>query len=75
MSDAMVQQLNEQGVILDDVERKVDTAKENAEKAKEEIKQADEMSRSNKKKLFCFIAIIVIAILVITSVLLALILG
>ena len=73
MSDAMVQQLNKQGAILDDVETKVDTAKENAEKAKEEIKQADEMSRSNRKRLCCFIAIIVIAIAVITSILLALI--
>ena len=73
MSDAMVQQLNEQGAILDDVETKVDTAKENAEKAKKEIKEADEMSRSNRKKLICFIAIIFIAIAVITSILLALI--
>ena len=75
MSDAMVQQLNEQGAILDEVETKVDTAKENPEKAKEEIKQADEMSRSNRKRLFCFIAINFIVVVLITSILLSLILG
>ena len=71
----MAKQINEQGAILDDIETKVETTKENAEKAKEEIKQADEMSRSNRKKWFCLIAIIVIGVAVITSILLALFLG
>ena len=71
----MAKQLNEQGAIFDDIEAKVETTKENAEKAKDEIKQADEMSRGNRKKLFCFIAIIVIAVAVISSILLALFLG
>ena len=71
----MAKQINEQGAILDDIEAKVETTKENAEKAKEEIKQADEMSRSNRKRLFCLIAIVVIGVAVITSILLALFLG
>ena len=71
----MAKQINEQGAILDDIETKVETTKENAEKAKEEIKQADEMSRSNRKRLFCLIAIVVIGVAVITSILLALFLG
>ena len=75
ISDEMAKQLNEQGAILDDIEAKVETTKENTEKAKDEIKQADEMSRGNRKKLFCFIAIIVIAVAVISSILLALFLG
>ena len=71
----MAKQINEQGAILDDIETKVETTKENTEKAKEEIKQADEMSRSNRKRLFCLIAIVVIGVAVITSILLALFLG
>ena len=45
MSDAMAKQLDEQGAILDDIEANVITAEDNAAKAKEEIKKADEMSR------------------------------
>ena len=71
----MAKQIEDQGPILDDIEVKVDKTKENAEKAKDEIKEADEMSRSNKTKLFCIIAIIVIGIAVIFSILLALFLG
>ena len=72
MSDAMVKQLNDQGVILDDAEAKVIESEENAKKAKEEINKADQLSRSSKKKFYCFIAIIVLAVLTITSILLAL---
>ena len=75
MSDAMVKQLNDQGVILDDAEAKVKESEENAKKAKEEINKADQLSRSNKKKFYCFVAIIVLAILTITAILLALLLN
>jgi DNA repair exonuclease SbcCD ATPase subunit len=74
ISDAMVKQLNDQGVILDDAEAKVIESEENAKKANEEIKKADELSRSNKKKFYCLVAIIVLAIITITAILLALIL-
>ena len=75
ISDAMVKQLNDQGVILDDAEAKVKESEENAKKAKEEINKADQLSRSNKKKFYCFVAIIVLAILTITAILLALLLN
>ena len=74
MSDKMVQQLNDQGAILDDVEGKVITAEDNAKKAKQEITKANELSKGNKKKMLCFIAIIVVAILGITAILLSLLL-
>lgn len=72
ISDKMVQQLNDQGAILDDVEGKVITAEDNAKKAKQEITKANELSKGNKKKMLCFIAIIVVAILGITAILLSL---
>jgi hypothetical protein len=75
ISDAMVKQLNDQGVILDDAENKVIESEENAKKAREEINKADQLSRSNKKKFYCFVAIIVLAILTITAILLALLLN
>ena len=74
MSDAMVKQLNDQGVILDDAENKVIESEENAKKAREEINKADQLSRSNNKKFYCLVAIIVLAIITITAILLSLIL-
>ena len=74
MSDAMAKQLDEQGAILDDIEANVITAEDNAVKAKEEIKKADEMSRGNRKKYICLIIIILVAIGAITAILLSLIL-
>ena len=74
MSDTMVKQLDEQGAILDDIEANVNVAEDNAVKAKEEIKKADEMSRGNRKKYICLIIIILVAIGAITAILLSLIL-
>lgn len=74
MSDAMAKQLDEQGAILDDIEANVITAEDNAVKAKEEIKKADEMSRGNRKKYICLIIIVLVAIGAITAILLSLIL-
>lgn len=75
ISDSMAKQLNEQGAILDDVEQNVETAKDNAVKAKEEITKADEMSRGNNKRMYCFIAIIAIVILAISAIILSLVFG
>ena len=75
MSDSMAKQLDEQGAILDDIEANVITAEDNAVKAKEEIKKADEMSRGNNKRMYCFIAIIAIVILAITAIILSLVFG
>lgn len=74
ISDSMAKQLNEQGAILDDVEQNVETAKDNAIKAKEEITKADEMSRGNRKKMLCLILIIILAVGVISAILLSLML-
>ena len=74
ISDSMAKQLNEQGAILDDVEQNVETAKDNAVKAKEEITKADEMSRGNRKKMLCLILIIILAVGVISAILLSLML-
>ena len=49
-------------------------AEENAKKANEEITKANEMSKSNRKRMICFIVIIVVAVLGITGILLSLIL-
>ena len=69
----MAKQLDEQGAILDDVEANVITAEDNAKKAKEEIKQADESSKGNRKKMICFIVIIFVFVLAISAILLSLI--
>ena len=74
ISDSMAKQLNEQGAILDDVEQNVETAKDNAVKAKEEITKTDEMSRGNRKKMLCLILIIILAVGVISAILLSLML-
>lgn len=74
ISDSMAKQLNEQGAILDDVEQNVETTKDNAVKAKEEITKADEMSRGNRKKMLCLILIIILAVGVISAILLSLML-
>ena len=75
MTDSMVKQINDQGAILEEVEANVITTEENAKKAKEEITKANELSKGNRKKMCCFIAIIMIAVLAITAILLSLILG
>ena len=75
ITDDMANQLNQQGAILDDVEANVINAEQNAKKAKEEITKADQLSRGNRKKLICLIIIVFIAIIGITSILLALIFG
>ena len=75
MSATMVNKVHEQGAILDNVEANVIQSEENAKKAKQEIKKADEMSRGNSKRMYCYIAIIAIVILAISAILLSLIFG
>ena len=75
MTDTMVNKVNEQGAILDTIEGNVVQSEDNAKKAKQEIKKADEMSKGNNKRMYCFIAIIAIAILAITAIILSLIFG
>lgn len=75
ISDSMVNKVNEQGAILDNIETNVIASEDNAKKAKEEIKKADEMSKGNSKKLYCYITIIAVAILAIAAILLSVILN
>ena len=75
MTDTMVNKVNEQGAILDNIESNVIESEDNAKKAKQEIKKADEMSKGNNKRMYCFIAIIAIAILAITAIILSVIFG
>jgi t-SNARE complex subunit (syntaxin) len=71
----MAIKVNEQGEQLNSIENNVENALINAEKANEEIKQADKMSAKNKKKMWCFICIITISILAISAIILSLIFG
>ena len=74
ISDTMAKQLDEQGAILDEVETNVITAEDNAKKAKNEIKKAEETSRGNRKKMICYIVIILVFLLATTAITLSLIL-
>ena len=58
----MAQMLNDQGAILDDVEANVQETKQNTEKAKKEIIEADKISQGNRKRLFCLLFIIFVAV-------------
>ena len=51
----MVLDLKRQEEILDIVEKNVIEAEDNAKKAKEEIRKADEAKKANRKKLRCII--------------------
>ena len=73
VSDAMVKKLDEQGAILEVVEGNVIKAEDNAKKAKQEITEANEMSKGNRKKMICLITIVIVAILAIGAIILSLI--
>lgn len=63
MTDKMAMDLKEQGAILNDIENKVSETEDNAKKSKEEIMQADKMSKSNRKRVIFFIIIITVALI------------
>lgn len=73
ISDTMAKQLDEQGAILDEVEAKVNIAEDNAIKAKEEIKKANETSKGNRKNMICIIVIVCVFILLISAIIISLI--
>ena len=72
-TDQMALDVEKQGAQLDEIEANVIKSNENAEKAKEEIVKADEISRGNRKKMCCLILIIFLAIGDITAILLSII--
>ena len=62
LTDLMAQNVNEQGLMLDEVEKNVNNAEQNAEKAKHEITEADKLSKGNTKCINLLIIGIVVAI-------------
>jgi t-SNARE complex subunit (syntaxin) len=70
----MSQKLNEQGEMLDNVEAHVNKAEDNVEKAGKEINKANELSKSNNKRLCCIMILITAAIGVVLAVVLSLVL-
>ena len=61
-TDKMAQDVHQQGAILNQVEIKTEEAENNAKKGHQEIQKADEISRGNRKRLFCLLFIILIAL-------------
>jgi t-SNARE complex subunit (syntaxin) len=61
-TDKMAQDVHQQGAILNQVEIKTEEAENNAKKGHQEIQKADEISRGNRKRLFCLLAIVFIAV-------------
>ena len=74
MTDKMAKDLDQQGAILDDIEANVNQTKENTEKAKKEITEAEKISTGNRKKFWCLLCIIFFAVGGVTAILLSLIL-
>ena len=70
----MSQKLNEQGEMLDNVEAHVIKAEDNVEKAGKEINKANELSKSNNKRLCCIMILITVSIGVVLAVVLSLVL-
>lgn len=58
ITDKMALDVNQQGAILDDIEGKVIESEENANKAKQEIEEANKISKSNRKCVIFYIIII-----------------
>lgn len=73
-TDIMAQKLNEQGEMLDNVEAHVIKAEDNVEKANKEINKANELSKSNNKRLCCIMILITVSIGVVLAVVLSLVL-
>jgi t-SNARE complex subunit (syntaxin) len=71
----MALKVNEQGEQLNNIENHVEIALDNAQKAHKEIKEADKMSAKNKKRMWCFICIVTVAILAISAIIISLIFG
>ena len=60
--------------VLEEIEANVIESKNNAEKGKKEIMKADEISRGNRKRFFCLLCIILVALGGIAAIILSLVL-
>lgn len=70
-TDYMADQVHKQKEVLNSIEANVETAQKNAEAAKKEITKANELSKGNNKKLYCFIGIVLVVVVVISCIMLA----
>ena len=59
ITDKMALDVNQQGAILDDIEGKVIDSEDKANKARQEIEEANKISKSNKKCVIFYILIII----------------
>lgn len=59
ITDKMALDVNQQGAILDDIEGKVIDSEDKANKARQEIEEANKISKSNKKCIIFYILIII----------------
>ena len=73
-TDIMAVKVKEQADILDNVENNVIKTEDNVDKANKEIIKANELSKSNNKRLCCIMLIVTVAIGVILSIVLSLVL-
>lgn len=73
-TDIMAQKVNEQGEMLDNVEAHVIKAEDNVDKANKEINKANDLSKSNNKRLCCIMILITVAIGVVLAIVLSLVL-
>ena len=73
-TDKMAVDVNKQGAVLEEIEANVIESKNNAEKGKKEIMKADEISRGNRKRFFCLLCIILVALGGIAAIILSLVL-
>lgn len=71
LSDEMAIEVQHQGDLLDNVQEHVEQANVNAEKAEDEIKAADEMSKKNRKKMCCLIVIVSVVVCALLAILLS----
>lgn len=70
-TDNMAKQVAQQKEMLNTIEANVETTHKNAVAAKKEITQANEMSKGNNKKLYCFIIIVLVAVVTISCIMAA----
>lgn len=70
-TDNMAKQVAQQKEMLNTIEANVETAHKDAVAAKKEITQANEMSKGNNKKLYCFIIIVLVAVVTISCIMAA----
>lgn len=75
LSEVMKAEVNEQGEMLNDIEANVNKADNNIVKAKEQIKQADSLQKSGRKRTLCLVLIIVLVVIVIVGIIVGVVVG